>query len=1420
MNSPARRVALASLVLLFAAAVASGPLAAQPTELFISEYIEGSSNNKALEFYNGTGAAIDLAAGGYNVQMFFNGAATASLTINLTGTVANGDVFVLAHASANATILAQADQTNGSGWYNGDDAVTLRKGTTIIDSIGVVGTDPGSEWGTGLTSTADNTLRRKPGVCAGDTNAGDAFDPATEWDGFAVDTFDGLGSHTVTCRAPVINEFSASTTGTDVEFVEVFGPPSTDLSTLTILEVEGDFSGTVTGTIDEVVAVGTTDANGFWLGNLAANALENGTLTLLLVEGFSGALGNDLDTNDDGVLDVNPWTRIVDSVSVNDGGATDLTYGVPVLGVSYDGQPFAPGGASRIPDGADTDAAANWVRNDFDLAGIPGFTGTPVFGEAYNTPGATNVAVPAELAPTVVSTSPANGAVGVAASTNLTVTFSEDVTAAAGAFTLQCGAAPPVVLTVSGGPLTFTLDPTTDLPLSTTCTATVVAANVTDQDGVAPANMAADYVFSFTTAAPVVLTPIHDIQGNGLASAYDGLPVTTSGVVTGLKFNNGFFLQEPDATIDADPLTSEGIFVYTGSAPTVAVGDFVQVSGTLDEYAPGYGSLTEIVSPTVSVISSGNPLPATIDLTAALPSTAGPWEQLEHLEAMRVRVPGFTVGSATDGNPADNYTTGSSNGVFYGVVTGVSRPAREEGIAFPNNPPAGTTIPPLLRWDSNPELIRVDSDGLVGATRMNYSARTVLPAFTGPLDYAFNRYSVLPDPGTLPAAPAEFEPTAVTAPLATEFTVASYNLQRFYDDVDDPAFGSSYEAVLSTAQFTGRLAKASLGIRDYMRTPDVVGVVEVENLSTLQALATRINSDAVAASQPDPLYQAYLIEGNDVGAIDVGFLVKTSLVGGAARVEVLSVTQELDGTLFTNLDASTETLNDRPPLMLRALIHSASGAAFPVTVIVNHLRSMKDVDSDAAGSLGWPTIGARVRAKRQAQAVDLANLVQARQVADPTERIVLVGDFNAFSVNDSLGDLIATIAGTPAADATTAVPGDGADLVNPDLVNVGVLAPAAERYSYVYDGAMQMIDHALVNSALVGASAARRVEYARINADFPEIDRTAPVVRLSDHDPLVLYVEVPAFATAGLSTTIVDAPDPVFAGAGLGYTITVTNAGPDAATGLTMTAAVPAGTLFASLTTPAGWSCTTPAVGGTGTVSCTATTLAAAANAVFTLNVTVAAGTPAGTVITATATVTQTSAEATPGDESATTTTTVQTAAALFATKSAGGSAVPGGTVTYTITLTNGGGTAQLDNPGDEVVDVLPPALTLVSAIATSGTAVANVGTNTVTWNGSIPAGGTVTITITATVSSSALPGTTVSNQARVAFDADGNGTNEAFADSDDPATPASGDPTVFAVAAAAAAAATIPTLDGLGLGLLALLVALGGALVLGRRLG
>ena len=301
----------------------------------------------------------------------------------------DGDVFVVANPSANAAILAVADATSGGINHNGNDAYALLNGSTEIDVIGQIGVDPGSAWGVEPITTVNHTLVRKSTVCEGDPDGSDAFDPAVEWDAFSTDYTDVLGAYTAECGTgpadPKINEFSYDTVSTDVEFIELFGDPNTDYSAYTLLEIEGD-SGTTTGYIDEVIAVGTTDGNGLYLASLSANTLENGTVSLLLVKDFTGAYGDDIDADDDGVIDNAPWSELTDAIAVDEGDTGDRAYGSTVLYAYYDGLAFEPGGASRIPDGFDTDAVTDWVRNEFDN------DNNPVVGEAYNTPGAFNLA--------------------------------------------------------------------------------------------------------------------------------------------------------------------------------------------------------------------------------------------------------------------------------------------------------------------------------------------------------------------------------------------------------------------------------------------------------------------------------------------------------------------------------------------------------------------------------------------------------------------------------------------------------------------------------------------------------------------------------------------------------------------------------------------------------------------------------------------------------------------------------------------------------------------------------------------------------------------------------------------------------------------------------------------------------------------
>lgn len=168
---------------------------AAASDLFISEYIEGSSNNKAIEIYNGTGNNIDLSLFNYTVELYPNGAATAGNTVTLSGILADGDVFVIANSSASEAIKTKSDITNSVANFNGDDAIVLKKNGTIIDVFGKVGEDPGTSWGDG--ATVDHTMVRKSSITQGDTNPGDAFVPTAEWDIYAKDTFTYLGSHTM-----------------------------------------------------------------------------------------------------------------------------------------------------------------------------------------------------------------------------------------------------------------------------------------------------------------------------------------------------------------------------------------------------------------------------------------------------------------------------------------------------------------------------------------------------------------------------------------------------------------------------------------------------------------------------------------------------------------------------------------------------------------------------------------------------------------------------------------------------------------------------------------------------------------------------------------------------------------------------------------------------------------------------------------------------------------------------------------------------------------------------------------------------------------------------------------------------------------------------------------------------------------------
>ena len=378
------------------------------------------------------------------------------------------------------------------------------------------------------------------------------------------------------------------------------------------------------------------------------------------------------------------------------------------------------------------------------------------------------------------------------------------------------------------------------------------------------------------TSAPAALcggeriaAALHEIQGVGTGSGFVGQTVTTTtNVVTALTAG-GFFLQARDAEVDGVLDSSEAVFVSTpaGLPALAVVGNAVVVTAFVEEFKPAADpaspSWTQLINPTLELIAPGQPLPAVTVITTNDLSSGYSLEQLERFEGMRVTVEFLTVVSATEGFIQEANGTGISDGVFYGVPWGLARSMREPGIplldALPVEAPAG-----VPRFDANPERLRVDSNAQPGVPRIEVVPGTVIHGLAGVLDFQRRAWTLLPDVTSAPVFSGIPRPRTLADTGSNEVMVASLNLQRFFDTTEDPAVS---DVVLTPAAFAGRLSKASLTIRNVLRGPDILGVVEMENLTTLQALAERVNADLAASGKSSPRYVAFLAEGNDIGAM-------------------------------------------------------------------------------------------------------------------------------------------------------------------------------------------------------------------------------------------------------------------------------------------------------------------------------------------------------------------------------------------------------------------------------------------------------------------------------------------------------------------------------------------------------------------------
>ncbi len=191
---------------------------------------------------------------------------------------------------------------------------------------------------------------------------------------------------------PIINEFVFNHTGEDIrEFIEIYGQPNADYRAYTVLVVNGDPANNP-GMVSHAYPLSVTNNEGFWTTQFLSQQISNGANTLLLVSNFTGSQGMDLDSNNDGVLDVSPWSEVVDDVAVTTSDPNARVYSTVRLNPGYDGNSYPVGGASRIPNAQNTGSVNDWLRNNFEGQGLgcPACTGIASTNEAVNTPGAVN----------------------------------------------------------------------------------------------------------------------------------------------------------------------------------------------------------------------------------------------------------------------------------------------------------------------------------------------------------------------------------------------------------------------------------------------------------------------------------------------------------------------------------------------------------------------------------------------------------------------------------------------------------------------------------------------------------------------------------------------------------------------------------------------------------------------------------------------------------------------------------------------------------------------------------------------------------------------------------------------------------------------------------------------------------------------
>ncbi len=846
--------------------------------------------------------------------------------------------------------------------------------------------------------------------------------------GAALGTSAATGTITTDDTLPAnvfINEIHYDNSGVDAnEAVEIAGRAGTDLTGYSLVLYNGSNTPGAAVVYTTINLTGVIDDEGSGYGALsfAAAGIQNGAA--------------------DGIALIAPGGTVVQFLSYE--GTITAAAGTPAagltstdIGVSEDGTGTSAQSLQLIGNGAaGTDftwqapATSSFGSLNVGQTIIPdNATGLISVGDASvveGNSGTSNLVFVVERA----------GGLGTAASVDYTV----NLTGTANAADIGAGAvlSGTVNFAIGAATATITIPVQGDALSEGNETLSLTLSNAVGNVSITDANANG----TITNDDPVTLT-IMEIQGAGHQSAYVGQPITTTGIVTAVD-TNGYYLQDP--TGDANVATSDGIFVFTSTAPTVAVGDSVSVSGSVSEFRGSATALTltQITSPVSTVLSSGNPLPAAVLIGTGgrTPPTAvydddgytvfdpanDAIDFYETLEGMRVTIDAPQV-------VGDTNSFGETWVVASGGAGATTLSAR-----------GGITI---SAGDMNPERIQIDDDsGVFAGYVPGHTIGDRLGNVTGVFNYAFDSYElVVTEAVTVTLDNTLTRESTLLRGDDTHITIATYNLENI--DPTDP----STKFDLLASDIVLRLG-----------APDIIAVQEIQdadgagsgsNLSGTVTAQLLINA-IIAAGGPTYAYvevapsTANSTGGEPNGNIRNGYFYNTSRVSYVAGSATL-----ISDVAFTG---------SRSPLVATFEFNGQS-----INLVNMHSTSRGGSDP-LFGEQQPPTDAGD--ASRTAQATAVRAYINAQLATNPNLNFAVMGDFNGFTWENAISALTA---GNVLSDLNT-------------------LLPLEERYSYFFDGNLQALDHILVTNGLaIGA----RYDAVHINAEF------TTAARGTDHDPQV-----------------------------------------------------------------------------------------------------------------------------------------------------------------------------------------------------------------------------------------------------------------------------------------------------------------------------